>query len=63
MLVKSLETKKLRNEALRRGLILTADKDMIGNHMRIDPPATILEEEVYRAVEIIDASLKAVTKA
>lgn len=54
------EAKNLRNEALRRGLILAADKGMLGNRIRINPPLTILEEEVDRAVQIIDHSLKAV---
>ena len=56
------QARKLRNEALKRGLILAADKGMLGNRIRINPPLTILEEEVDRAVQIIHDSLKAITR-
>ena len=56
------ESKKLREEARKRGLILAAGWGWLGNVMRINPPLNITMEQIDKSVEIIDQSLKVVEK-
>jgi 4-aminobutyrate aminotransferase-like enzyme len=54
------ESRKLREEATKRGLILPAGWGWLGNVMRINPPLNITTEQIDKSVEVIDQSLKTV---
>lgn len=65
-LVKNKNTKEpaikesiiIREEARKRGLLLPAGLGWLGNVIRISPPLTITEEQINKAIEIIDNCLK-----
>jgi len=67
-LVKSRKTKdpakdeslKLKEEALRRGLILPAGQGWLGNTIRMVPSLVMTKDQIDKALQIIDESLNAI---
>jgi 4-aminobutyrate aminotransferase-like enzyme len=55
------ESRRLREECRRRGVIMPAGQGWLGNVIRMYPPAAITEEQIDRSVEVLDESLKAIS--
>lgn len=54
------ESKKLRNEAKKRGVILPAGLGWFGNTIELHPPVVITEEQIDKVLNVLDESLKVI---
>ncbi|RLG52278.1 MAG: aspartate aminotransferase family protein [Thermoproteota archaeon] len=54
------ESYQVRVECLKRGVIMPAGMGWLGNVIRMNPPLVITEEQIDKAVDVLDEALKAV---